>query len=180
MGWIGTQRWIAKVSEKRFFVYRGVGREGQAIVCEQYAVKAQTSLAPLSWFPGSHIPTAHVHNCCRFQSYANSHAIAYEIYKRNLQSVNHIPGIHDNGRPVTFDFNSVFLAPPMLCLLKTFRRLCSFNAIWRDSLQNPINASSFLCEGDKDHHRIVHKMSCEWYLFVYIKCVIIPFYCQAS
>ena len=24
-------------------------------------------------------------------------AIAYEIYKRNLQSVNHIPGIHDNG-----------------------------------------------------------------------------------
>ena len=26
-----------------------------------YAVKAQTSLAPLSWFPGSHIPTAHVH-----------------------------------------------------------------------------------------------------------------------
>ena len=74
---------------------------------QQYAVKAQTSLAPLSWFPGSHIPTAHVHQCCRFQSYANSHAIAYEIYKRNLQSVNHIPGIHDNGRPVTFDFNSV-------------------------------------------------------------------------
>ena len=60
-----------------------------------YAVKAQTSLAPLSWFPGSRIPTAHVHQCCRFQSYANSHA--YEIYKRNLQSVNHIPGIHDNG-----------------------------------------------------------------------------------
>ena len=27
----------------------------------------------------------------------------YEIYK----AVNHIPGIHDNGRPVTFDFNSV-------------------------------------------------------------------------
>ena len=45
---------------------------------------------------------------CRFQSYANSHAIAYEIYKRNLQSVNHIPGIHDNGRPVTSDFNSVY------------------------------------------------------------------------
>ena len=65
----------------------------------QYAVKAQTSLAPLSWFPGSRIPTAHVHQCCRFQSYANSHAIAYEIYKRNLQSVNHIPGIHDNGPP---------------------------------------------------------------------------------
>ena len=40
----------------------------------QYAVKAQTSLAPLSWFPSSHKPTAHVHQCCRFQSYANSHA----------------------------------------------------------------------------------------------------------
>ena len=75
-----------------------------------YAVKAQTSLAPLSWFPGSRIPTAHVHQCCRFQSYANSHAIAYDIYKRNLQSVNHIPGIHDNGRPVMFDFNSVLRA----------------------------------------------------------------------
>ena len=73
----------------------------------QYAVKAQTSLAPLSLFPGSRVPTAHLHQCCRFQSYANSHAIAYEIYKRNLQNVNHIPGIHDNGRPVTFDFNSV-------------------------------------------------------------------------
>ena len=63
----------------------------------QYAVKAQTSLAPLSWFPGSHIPTAHVHQCCRFQSYANSHATPYEIYK----SVNRIPGIHHNGPPRT-------------------------------------------------------------------------------
>ena len=24
-------------------------------------------------------------------------AVTYEIYKRNWQSVNHIPGIHDNG-----------------------------------------------------------------------------------
>ena len=47
----------------------------------------------------THIPTAHVHQCCRFQSYANSHATPYEIYKRNLQSVNRIPGIHDNGPP---------------------------------------------------------------------------------
>ena len=49
-----------------------------------YAVKAQTSLAPLSWFPGSRIPTAPVHQCCRFQSYAKSrklHAIPYDIYK---------------------------------------------------------------------------------------------------
>ena len=45
----------------------------------QYAVKVQRSLAPLSRFCGSHIPTAHAHQCCRFQSYARSHAIAYEI-----------------------------------------------------------------------------------------------------
>ena len=37
-----------------------------------YAVKVQTSLAPLSWFPGSRVPTAHVHQCCRFQSYAKT------------------------------------------------------------------------------------------------------------
>ena len=70
----------------------------------QYAVKVQRSLAPLSWFPGSRKPTAHVHHCCRFQSYAKSrrlHAIANEIYKRNLHCVNHIPGIHDNGPPRT-------------------------------------------------------------------------------
>ena len=69
-----------------------------------YAVKVQRSLAPLSWFPGSRKPTAHVHQCCRFQSYAKSrrlHAIANEIYKRNLHCVNHIPGIHDNGPPRT-------------------------------------------------------------------------------
>ena len=35
------------------------------------------SLAPLSRFRGSHIPSAHEQECCRFQS-SNS-AIAYEI-----------------------------------------------------------------------------------------------------
>ena len=38
----------------------------------QYAVKAQTSLAPLSRFRGSHITTAHEQQCCRFQSYAKA------------------------------------------------------------------------------------------------------------
>ena len=38
----------------------------------RYAVTVQTSLAPLSWFPGSRIPTAHVHQCCRFQSYVKT------------------------------------------------------------------------------------------------------------
>ena len=38
----------------------------------QYAVKAQTSLAPLSRFRGSRVTTAHAHQCCRFQSYAKT------------------------------------------------------------------------------------------------------------
>ena len=39
---------------------------------KQYAVKAQTSLAPLSRFRGSRVTTAHAHQCCRFQSYAKT------------------------------------------------------------------------------------------------------------
>ena len=69
---------------------------------DQYAVKAQTSLAPLSRFRGSQFTTAHEQQCCSFQSYAKSrrlHAVSNEIDKRNWQSVNHIPGIHDNGPP---------------------------------------------------------------------------------
>ena len=31
-----------------------------------YAVKAQTSLAPLSWFHGSHVTTAHAHHVVYF------------------------------------------------------------------------------------------------------------------
>ena len=62
-----------------------------------YAVKVQRSLAPLSRFRGSHITTAHEQQCCRFQSFCENCAIANEIDKRNWQSVNHIPGIHDNG-----------------------------------------------------------------------------------
>ena len=38
----------------------------------EYAVKAQRSLAPLSCFHGSRVTTAHVHQCCRFQSYAKT------------------------------------------------------------------------------------------------------------
>ena len=41
-------------------------------VRQEYAVKVQRSLAPLSRFRGSHIPSAHEQHCCRFQSFANS------------------------------------------------------------------------------------------------------------
>ena len=46
-----------------------------SLFCSKYAVKkfkVQRSLAPLSRFRGSHIPSAHEQQCCRFQSYANS------------------------------------------------------------------------------------------------------------
>ena len=36
------------------------------------AIFANTSLAPLSWFHGSRVATAHAHQCCRFQSYAKT------------------------------------------------------------------------------------------------------------
>ena len=75
-----------------------------------YAVKVQRSLAPLSRFRGSHIPSAHEQECCRFQSYASC-AIAYEIYKRNVALRE--PHSWDPrqrttwSRVVTLDFNSV-------------------------------------------------------------------------
>ena len=79
------------------------------IVQWQYAVKAQTSLAPLSWFPGSHIPTAHVHQCCRFQSYAKSrrlHAVLHEAKFTKREPHSWDPRQWTTwSRPVTFDFN---------------------------------------------------------------------------
>ena len=48
----------------------------------EYTVKAQTSLAPLSWFRGSRITTAHAHQCCRFQSYAKTVPSRMKLTKR--------------------------------------------------------------------------------------------------
>ena len=42
------------------------------MILNLYAVKAQTSLAPLSRFRGSRVTTAHAHQCCIFQSYAKT------------------------------------------------------------------------------------------------------------
>ena len=87
----------------------------------QYAVKVQRSLAPLSWFPGSRKPTAHVHQCCRFQSYAKSRRLHEEpktaCHRQwNLQAKFTLREPHSwdpRQRPptdhvVTFDFNTVF------------------------------------------------------------------------
>ena len=46
--------------------------ESNQVMTSIYAVKAQTSLAPLSRFRGSRITTAHAHHCCIFQSYAKT------------------------------------------------------------------------------------------------------------
>ena len=43
-----------------------------SLLHEVYAVKTQTSLAPLSRFRGSCVTTTHAHQCCRFQSYAKT------------------------------------------------------------------------------------------------------------
>ena len=50
----------------------GKKTSGKSFMQYRDAVKVQTSLAPLSWFPGSRVTTAHAHQCCRFQSYAKT------------------------------------------------------------------------------------------------------------
>ena len=54
----------------------------------QYAVKAQTSLAPLSWFHGSRVTTAHVQQCCIFQSYAKTVPSRMKLTRWNWLCVN--------------------------------------------------------------------------------------------
>ena len=74
--------WIASYSE--------MGRE--KYICQLYAVKAQTSLAPLSQFHGSRVTTAHAHQCCIFQLCEDC-AVANEIdYAWTC--------IHDNGHMI--------------------------------------------------------------------------------
>ena len=63
----------------------------------KYAVEAQTLLAPLSWFHGSRVTTAHAHQCCIFQSYAKT-TVANEIdYEIDYAWAS----IHDNGHVIT-------------------------------------------------------------------------------
>ena len=62
---------------------------------QQYVVEAQTSLAPLSWFHGSRVTTAHVHQCCIFQSYAKT-------VPSRMNEIDYAwTSIHDNGHVVT-------------------------------------------------------------------------------
>ena len=80
-----------------------------------YAVKVQTSLAPLSWFPGSRVPTAHVHQCCTWVM--RRLCRRKWNWQRNWQSVNQYswdPWQWTTwSRRVTSDFNSVLMRKGM-------------------------------------------------------------------
>ena len=54
------------------------------IALTEYAVKAQSSLAPLSRFRGSRVTTAHEQQCCRFQSYAKTVPSRMKLTKHEL------------------------------------------------------------------------------------------------
>ena len=73
----------------------------------QYAVEAQTSLAPLSWFHGSRVTTAHAHQCCIFQSYEKTVPMRMKLTMREPASMT----TDTWSRRVTSDFNSAFSLP---------------------------------------------------------------------
>ena len=76
----------------------------------QYVVKVQRSLAPLSRFRGSHIPSAHEQECCRFQS---MRTLCDRLWNLQAKFTLREPHSWDPrqrttwSRVVTSDFNSV-------------------------------------------------------------------------
>ena len=79
---ISVERWGLKNDENRQLSDSTTQTYAFLSLLAQYAVKAQTSLAPLSRFCGSRITTAHEQQCCRFQLCKDC-AVANEIDKRN-------------------------------------------------------------------------------------------------
>ena len=76
-----------------------------------YAVKAQTSLAPLSRFRGSRVTTAHAHQCCIFQSYAKTVLSRMKLtIKLTMREPTFMGSMTTDtwSRHVTSNFNSVF------------------------------------------------------------------------
>ena len=79
---IATERWEVKSSR----VQESKGRNAavtplrKAVSSDpRQAIFANTSLAPLSWFHGSRVTTAHAHQCCRFPELCEDCAVANEI-----------------------------------------------------------------------------------------------------
>ena len=60
-------------------------------------LKPKTSLAPLSRFRGSHVTTAHAHQCCTFQSYAKTVPSWMKLTSKIDKAWTTFLGIHDNG-----------------------------------------------------------------------------------
>ena len=75
-------------------------KKKKSCVCHWvYAVEAQTSLAPLSWFHGSRVTTAHAHQCCIFQSYAKTVPSRMKLTMK--LTIDAWASIHDNGHVIT-------------------------------------------------------------------------------
>ena len=71
-------------------------------------VKAQTSLAPLSWFHGSRVTTAHAHQCCIFQSYAKTVPSRMKLTMKLTMREPASMTTDTWSQRVTSDFNSVY------------------------------------------------------------------------
>ena len=78
-----------------------------------YAVKAQTSLAPLSRFHGSRVTTAHAHQCI-FQSYAKTVPSRMKLTVKLTMRESASTTTDTWSRRVTFDINSVILMKSIL------------------------------------------------------------------
>ena len=77
----------------------------------EYAVEAQTSLAPLSWFHGSSVATAHAHQCCIFQSYAKTVPSRMKLTLREPASMT----TDTWSQRLTSDFNSAWTTCFAMC-----------------------------------------------------------------
>ena len=124
-----------------------------SILIPQYAVKAQTSLAPLSRFRGSLVSTAYAHQCCRFQSYAKTVPSRMKLTKREPHSWDPRQ-LTTWSRRVTSDFNSVFLS--MHCFVERKHSNCML-ASWTRSIRiqqySETNGTASLCVADSLYHK---------------------------
>ena len=79
----------------------------QVVLGGQYAVKVQTSLAPLSRFRGSRITTTHEQQCCRFQSYAKTVPSRMKLTRELTKREPHAPWFNDELRRAKQELRSL-------------------------------------------------------------------------
>ena len=107
-----------------------------------YAVKAQTSLAPLSWFRGSHVTTAHAHQCCIFQSYAKTVPSRMKLTMREPAFMGSMT-TDTWSRFVTSDFNRVLMLCNLFVMFNSL--LCVSLENLSDFASNPILCGTLAC-----------------------------------